>query len=137
MTSKWGKQVSVLTMSTFAFTVCFAVWMMFGVQISKTLVFYKTQFGLLVATPVLTGSLVRLPIGMWTDKFGGRPVFFLPMLSTVVPIYLMAYTTAFWHFLVIGLFVGLAGGSFAVGISYVARWFHKHRRGFARAWTPF
>ena len=131
---KQGKAISVLVVSTLAFTVCFMVWMMFaviGIPIKKMLNLNETQFGLLVATPVLTGSLIRLPIGMWTDKFGGRIVFFLLMLSTVVPIYLMGYATQFWHFLVIGLFVGLAGGSFAVGISYVARWFPRHQQGFA------
>jgi NNP family nitrate/nitrite transporter-like MFS transporter len=78
-----------------------------------------TEFGLLAATPVLTGSLVRLPLGMLTDRFGGRRVFFLLMLSCVVPIYLIAHATAYWQFFVLGLFVGLAGGSFSVGIAYV------------------
>ena len=121
-------------MSTLAFTVCFAVWMMFaviGIPIKKMLDLNETQFGLLVATPVLSGSLIRLPLGMWTDKFGGRIVFFLLMLSTVIPIYLISYATEFWHFLVTGLFVGLAGGSFSVGIAYCARWFPKERQGFA------
>jgi NNP family nitrate/nitrite transporter-like MFS transporter len=68
---------------------------------------------------------------MWTDRFGGRIVFFLLMLSTVVPIWLMSYATAYWHFLVLGLFVGLAGGSFSVGTPYVARWFRKERQGLA------
>ncbi len=134
MKSLKHKQLSVLIMSTLAFTVCFAVWMMFavvGVPIKTELGLNETQFGLLIATPVLTGSLVRLPIGMWTDKYGGRIVFFALMLATVVPIWLMAYATEFWHFLVIGLFVGLAGGSFAVGISYVARWFERERQGMA------
>lgn len=128
------RQWSVLIMSTLAFTVCFAVWMMFaviGVPIKKELNLNATQFGLLTATPVLTGSLVRVPLGMWTDKYGGRIVFFLLMLSTVAPIWLMSYATEFWHFLVIGLFVGLAGGSFAVGTPYVARWFEKRQQGFA------
>ncbi len=131
---KRGQAISVLIVSTLAFTVCFMVWMMFGVigiPIKKLLDLNETQFGLLVATPVLTGSLIRLPLGMWTDKFGGRIVFFLLMLATVIPIYLMSYATAYWHFLVIGLFVGMAGGSFAVGISYVARWFPRHQQGFA------
>jgi NNP family nitrate/nitrite transporter-like MFS transporter len=126
--------MSVLLVSTLAFTVCFAVWMMFaviGVPIRKTLGLSATQFGLLAATPVLTGSLVRVPLGMWTDRFGGRIVFFLLMLSTVVPIWLMSYATAYWHFLVLGLFVGLAGGSFSVGTPYVARWFRKERQGLA------
>ena len=128
------KAYSVLIVSTFAFTVCFMVWMMFGVigiPIKKALDLSATQFGLLTATPILTGSLVRVPLGIWTDRFGGRIVMFLLMLSTVIPIWMMSYATQYWHFLVIGLFVGLAGGSFSVGTPYVARWFPKNRQGFA------
>jgi NNP family nitrate/nitrite transporter-like MFS transporter len=128
------KDYSVLIVSTFAFTVCFMVWMMFGVigiPIKESLDLSATQFGLLTATPILTGSLVRVPLGIWTDRFGGRIVMFLLMLSTVIPIWMMSYATQYWHFLVIGLFVGLAGGSFSVGTPYVARWFPKNRQGFA------
>jgi len=114
--------------------VCFAVWMLFaviGVPIKAQLGLNETQFGLLAATPVLTGALVRLPLGLWADKVGGRIVFFLLMIATVVPIYLLRYGTEFWHFLVAGLFVGLAGGSFSVGIAYCARWFDRKHQGFA------
>ncbi|PHV05409.1 MFS transporter [Janthinobacterium sp. BJB412] len=124
----------MLVSSTFAFTICFAVWMMFavlGIPIKKQLGLNETEFGLLAAMPVLTGSLVRVPLGIWCDKFGGRIVFFLLMLATVVPIYLIGLATAYWQFLVLGLFVGLAGGSFSVGTPYVARWFPKERRGLA------
>ena len=109
---------SVLIVSTFAFTVCFMVWMMFGVigiPIKKTLGLTNAQFGLLTAMPVLTGSLVRVPLGVWTDRFGGRIVLFITMMLCVAPIYLMAYATQYWQFLVLGMFVGLAGGSFSVG----------------------
>jgi len=129
-----AQQWSVAIMSTIAFTVCFAIWMMFaviGIPIKKMLDLNATQFGLLTATPVLTGSLIRVPLGMWTDKYGGRIVFFLLMISTVIPIWLLTYATAYWHFLVLGLFVGLAGGSFSVGTPYVARWFDKKHQGFA------
>src|SRR5512136_1728305 len=134
MATQRTMQVSVVTMSTISFTVCFAVWIMFaviGIPIKKMLDLNETQFGLLAAMPVLTGSLIRLPLGMWTDKFGGRIVFFLLMLSTVVPIWLIGEATAYWHFLVLGLFVGLAGGSFSVGIAYCARWFDRKHQGFA------
>ncbi len=134
MTSHKVQQGLVLGMSTFAFTVCFMVWMMFailGVPVKALLGLNETQFGLLVATPVLTGSLIRLPLGMLTDRFGGRIVFFLLMLVCVVPIYLISHATQYWHFLVLGLFVGLAGGSFSVGIAYVAKWFDKQNQGFA------
>jgi NNP family nitrate/nitrite transporter-like MFS transporter len=128
------KAWSVLIVSTLAFTVCFMVWMMFGVigiPIKKQLGLNATEFGLLTAMPVLTGSLVRVPLGIWTDRYGGRIVMTLLMLATVPAIWLMAYATAYWHFLVIGLFVGLAGGSFSVGTPYVARWFPKNRQGMA------
>ena len=129
-----NKHWSVLAASTLAFTICFAVWMMFaviGIPIKAALKLNETQFGLLAATPVLTGSLIRLPLGMWTDKYGGRIVFFILMLTTIVPIWLISEATEYWQFLVLGLFVGLAGGSFSVGIAYVARWFEKRRQGMA------
>ncbi|MCV2358999.1 NarK/NasA family nitrate transporter [Paucibacter sp. TC2R-5] len=132
--SQGRKALSVLIVSTLAFTVCFMVWMMFGVigiPIKKALNLNSTEFGLLTAMPVLSGSLIRVPLGIWTDKFGGRIVFFCLMMACVLPIWLMSYATAYWHFLVIGLFVGLAGGSFSVGTPYVARWFPKNRQGFA------
>lgn len=134
MASQSSKSWAVVTMSTIAFTVCFMVWMMFaviGIPIKEALALNETQFGLLVAMPVLTGSLIRLPLGMLTDKFGGRIVFAILMASTIVPIYFISYGTEFWHFLVTGLFVGVAGGSFTVGIAYCARWFPKHQQGLA------
>ena len=128
------KAWSVLIVSTLAFTVCFMVWMMFGVigvPIKKMLNLNATEFGLLMAMPVLTGSLVRVPLGIWTDRYGGRIVMAVLMALTVPAIWLMSYATAYWHFLVIGLFVGLAGGSFSVGTPYVARWFPKNKQGMA------
>jgi MFS transporter, NNP family, nitrate/nitrite transporter len=128
------KAWSVLIVSTLAFTVCFMVWMMFGVigiPIKKMLNLNSTQFGLLMATPVLTGSLIRVPLGIWTDRYGGRIVMAVLMAATVPAIWVLGYVTEFWHFLVIGLFVGLAGGSFSVGTPYVARWFPKNKQGTA------
>ena len=129
-----NKAVRVLASSTFSFTICFAIWMMFavlGIPIKKMLSLNETQFGLLAAMPVLSGSLVRVPLGIWCDKYGGRIVFFVLMLATVPAIYLIGKATEYWQFLALGLFVGLAGGSFSVGTPYVARWFPKERRGLA------
>jgi NNP family nitrate/nitrite transporter-like MFS transporter len=125
---------SVLIVSTLAFTVCFMVWMMFavvGIPLKKTLGLSATEFGLLTAMPVLSGSLVRVPLGIWTDKYGGRIVMAALLATTVPAIWLMAYATQYWHFLTIGLVLGLAGGSFSVGTPYVARWFPKNRQGLA------
>ncbi len=76
----------MLIVSTLAFTVCFMVWMMFGVigiPLKKTLGLNATEFGLLMATPVLTGSLIRVPLGIWTDRYGGRIVMTVLMAATV------------------------------------------------------
>ena len=125
---------SVLFVSTFAFMICFAVWMMFGVigiPLRKELGLNNTQFGLLTSTPVLFGAIMRVPLGVWTDRFGGRTVFTLLLLVASVPVFLVSYAHAFWEFLLIGLLLGIVGASFAVGTPYVARFFPKERRGFA------
>lgn len=128
------KQYSVLAANTIAFTINFAVWTMFsviGIRIKSELNLSETEFGLLVATPILTGSLIRLPLGILTDRFGGRIVFFLQMIFVAIPTYGLHFATEYWQYLTIGLFVGLAGGSFAIGIAYTSAWFPKHTQGTA------
>ncbi len=128
------KQYSVLTMNTLAFTVNFAVWTMFsviGIKIKQELGLSETEFGLLIATPILTGSLVRLPLGFLTDRFGGRIVYFTQMILVAVATYGLHFADQLWQYLLIGLCIGLAGGSFAIGIAYTSAWFGKKRQGFA------
>lgn len=123
-----------LTASTLAFTVCFAVWTIFsiiGIKIKAQLGLTDTQFGILVATPVLTGSLSRLFLGIWADQYGGRIVYTLQMLTTAVAAYLLTLVETYNMFLVAALGVGLAGGSFAVGVAYVSRWYPKEQQGTA------
>ena len=127
-------QTRALSLSTFAFTACFAVWTIFsilGLQIKENLGLNDTQFGLLVATPVLTGSLSRLLLGIWADQYGGRLVFTLTMLCSAVATYLLSSVETYEMFLVAALGVGLAGGSFAVGIAYVSTWYEKEKQGTA------
>ncbi len=86
----------VLFVTTWAFTACFAVWTMFGVTgipIRAQLNLDSTQFGLLTATPVLTGALFRLPLGMWTDRFGGRVIMLLLLVGCAVPLWISSYAT--------------------------------------------
>lgn len=121
-------------MNTLAFTANFAVWTMFaviGIKIKSELALNETEFGLLVATPILTGSLVRLPLGLLTDRFGGRVVFFIQMILVAIATYGLAFADQYWQYLAIGLCVGLAGGSFAIGIAYTSAWFQKERQGTA------
>lgn len=129
-----GERVRALSASTLAFTVCFAVWTIFsiiGIQIKNELGLNDTQFGILVATPVLTGSLSRIFLGVWTDQYGGRLVFTLQMLATAGAVLLLTLATTYPMFLLAALGVGLAGGSFAVGVAYVSTWYPKERQGTA------
>lgn len=129
-----GQQTQILGMSTFAFAVCFAVWTIFsiiGVRIKADLGLNDSQFGLLVATPILTGSLSRIFLGIWTDQYGGRKVFTLVMLASAVAAWLLSTVSTYPMFLVAALGVGLAGGSFAVGIAYISRWYPRERQGTA------
>ncbi|MHB1173529.1 MAG: nitrate/nitrite transporter [Sulfuriferula sp.] len=132
MTTHTQKQGLALGMSTLAFAFNFAVWTMFsiiGIKIKSELGLNETEFGLLVATPILTGSLVRLPLGILSDRFGGRIIYLVQMILVAVSTYGLAFATQYWQYLVVGLFVGLAGGAFAIGIQYTSSWFSKERQG--------
>lgn len=129
-----GQQNRALWGSTFAFTICFAVWTIFsiiGVQIKQELGLSETQFGLLVGTPILTGSLIRLVLGIWSDQYGGRRIFSLVMLAGALATFLLSYAHTYPQVLIAALGVGIAGGSFAVGVAYVSRWYEQDKQGTA------
>ncbi|MEO9132469.1 MAG: nitrate/nitrite transporter [Sphingomonas sp.] len=128
-----ARALVVLLVSTLAFAISFAAWMMFGVTgipIRQELGLNASEFGLLTATPILTGALLRLPFGIWTDRFGGKIVMVLLLIGSAIPLWLSSYATKLWQFLSIGLALGMVGATFAVGTPYVARFFPKNR-GFA------
>jgi MFS transporter, NNP family, nitrate/nitrite transporter len=125
-------QRRALWLSTVAFTVCFAVWTIFsiiGVQIKNDLGLSDTQFGLLVGAPILTGAVVRVLLGIWTDQFGGRLVFTLVMLASAAATLLLSVATTYPRMLAAALGVGIAGGSFAAGVAYVSRWYEAAKQG--------
>lgn len=127
-------QSRALWLSTIAFTVCFAAWTIFsiiGVQIKKDLGLSDTQFGLLVGTPILTGSLVRLLLGVWADQYGGRIVTVVVMLLAAAATYMLTYAYDYTTFLLAALGVGMAGGMFSVGVTYVSKWYPKEKQGTA------
>ena len=104
-----------LWLSTVAFTICFAVWTIFsiiGIRIKEELGLSETEFGLLIGLPILTGSLIRIVLGVWTSRFGGRLVYTLTMLSAAIATFLLAYATTYSQMLIAALGVGLAGGGF-------------------------
>ena len=127
-------QGRALWISTIAFVVCFAIWTIFsiiGVQISKDLGLNDTQFGLLVGTPILSGAIIRLVLGIWTDQYGGRLVQTVVMLSAGISTLLLSLATNYVHMLAAALGVGIAGGSFAVGVAYISRWYPTEKQGTA------
>lgn len=126
----------VLMMNTLAFTVCFAVWTMYGVLITflvdnRILILDKSQVGLLIGTPILTGSVMRLPIGILTDRLGGKAVFLGVMLFSAAAVFLTSFASGFTALLLCGLLFGISGASFASGIAYTSLFFPKEKQGAA------
>ncbi len=135
MTEK-GKAITVLSLNTIAFTVCFAVWMVNGVLVTylvdnNIFDWTKSEMGWLIGIPVLSGALFRLPVGILTDKYGGRIVFTAVMIIAAIPMYFLSVANDFWSFLFSSIGFGLAGTSFAVGIAYTSVWFRKEHQGTA------
>lgn len=129
-----SEQVIALASTTIAFTICFAVWTIFaiiGVQIKQEMSLTETQFSLLIGTPILTGSLIRLTLGIWADQYGGRPILLAVMVSSAISTWMLTYANTYNMLLVTALGVGIAGGSFVVGISYLSKWYSKERQGTA------
>lgn len=126
------QQISALVMSTIAFAGCFAVWTLFsviGIEIKSELGLSETEFGILVATPILTGALTRLPMGILVERIGGRRLMVLLMLLVSLPLYALSIAETYQDYLLIGLGIGFAGSSFIVGIHYVSSWSGSENQG--------
>lgn len=124
----------VLVLSTTAFTLLFAVWLMFGVlgvPIKEELNLTKIQFTWLTAIAVLSGSLFRLPFGLLTDRVGGRILFIALLIASAVPCFLVSHATSYTQLLVCAFCFGIAGNAFSVGIAWNATWAPRQRQGFA------
>ncbi|TDE37898.1 nitrate/nitrite transporter [Antarcticimicrobium sediminis] len=127
-------QHRALGLSTISFTACFAVWTIFsiiGIAIKDELGLSEAQFGILVATPILTGSITRLFLGVWTEKYGGRLVFSAQMILTALATWALTLADSYTTYLIAALGIGLAGGSFIIGVAYVSRWYDAGHQGTA------
>ena len=125
-----SKAPRVLWLSTIAFTLLFAVWMMFGVlgvPIQKELKLTDVQLGWLAAAAILAGSLPRLNFGIWAEIYSGRLVMTLLLLLTSIPTFLVSRATSYEQLMVCALFFGLAGNAFTVGISWNSIWFSERK----------
>jgi NNP family nitrate/nitrite transporter-like MFS transporter len=124
-----------LALATLGFLVCFWAWALLGPLapgIKERLGLSFAEQSLLVAVPVIVGSLGRIPVGALTDRFGARAMFPAVSLATMLPVLILAYSQASYPgLLVAGFFLGIGGTSFAIGVPHVSGWYPRARRGFA------
>ena len=123
-----------LLLATLAFALCFTAWSLiapFAKTFRHNLGLNYTEALFLTAVPVVLGSLLRMPLGIVTDRYGGRIVFSLLLAFSEVPAVLFGYAHAYWALLAVGFLLGIAGASFAVGVPFVAGWYGRERQGFA------
>jgi NNP family nitrate/nitrite transporter-like MFS transporter len=123
-----------LTLGTGAFALCFAVFGSLSAMmpiLSKQMHLTSVEKSIAVALPVLLGSLGRIPLGMLTDRLGGRSVFTAVMFLSLVPAFLMGGVQDYVHLLVYGFFIGIGLASFSVGVGFVSGWYAAEKQGFA------
>ena len=121
-------------LGTISFTICFAAWGLIGAfapRFREAFHLTASETALLVAVPVLLGSLARIPMGILTDRFGGRAIFSILMAAVAVPVWMVPQQTTYSGLLTIAFLLGLAGSSFAIGVGYVSRWTPAERQGSA------
>jgi NNP family nitrate/nitrite transporter-like MFS transporter len=123
-----------LALATLAFTLCFAAWSLispFAKTFKHDLGLNYTEALLLTAVPVVLGSLLRIPVGKLTDRYGGRLMFTVLLAFSALPAVLFGYAHSYWALIGVGFLLGVAGSSFAVGVPFVAKWYPPERQGSA------
>jgi MFS transporter, NNP family, nitrate/nitrite transporter len=130
------KSHKALVLNTTAFTVCFSAWMLNGVLVtylSANQVFDwgPVEIGWLMGIPVLTGSIFRLPAGILTDKYGGKPILGTLLIICALPMFALSQADSFLSFALCSFGFGLAGVSFSIGIAYTSVWYPRHLQGTA------
>src|SRR5512142_2277805 len=123
-----------LALGTISFAICFAGWGLisaFAPTFRQQFHLSASQTALLVAVPVLLGAVARVPMGMLTDRFGGRLVFTALMAASVMPALLLPHAGSYGAAVALAFWLGLAGASFAVGVGFVSRWTPADEQGAA------
>lgn len=124
----------ILFINTLAFTVCFACWTINGVLVTYLVDkgifdFTVVETGWLLGIPMLTGSVLRLPAGILTDKYGGKYVFAYMLLFCSIPLFLLPFATSFFAFALLSFLFGMVGTGFAIGIGFTSVWYPKTWQG--------
>ncbi|HMC88990.1 MAG TPA: MFS transporter, partial [Gemmataceae bacterium] len=117
------------------FDISFMVWVMLGALANSIVPDFNVQpaqKGLMVSVPLLSGALLRLPLGLLTDHIGARRTAMLGLVLTLVPLMLgWLWADSFGRLIVVGLMLGMAGASFAVALPLASRWYPPHYQGIA------
>lgn len=124
----------ILFFNTLAFMVCFACWTLNGVLVTflndrGIFEWSVVEIGWLLGIPILTGSIMRLPMGILTDKFGGKPVFSCLLILSSIPLFLLPFADSFWTFAILSFLFGMVGTSFAIGVGYTSIYYPKEWQG--------
>ena len=123
-----------LTIATLAFAANFSVWTLYavlGLELQESLQLSATQLGLFFSAPVLTGALGRIPAGWLSEKYNPKNIYILQMIISAPPLFILPYIETLEGYIFLGLWIGLSGTSFTIGISYVTDWFKSNRQGTA------
>jgi len=121
-------------MATLAFAANFSVWTLYavmGISINESLNLSATEFGFLLASPMLTGALLRFPVGFLCEIYSCRKLFIWQMVLIVPAIFALRWVESYMGYLLIGLIIGISGVSFTIGIRYVSVWFERRQQGYA------
>ena len=123
-----------LTMATIAFAANFSVWTLYsviGIELKESLNLSATEFGFLVASPMLTGALMRFPAGLLSEMMSCKKLYAAQMFLVVPFLFLLPHIQSYWAYVGVGLVIGISGISFTIGIRYVTDWFESKQQGFA------
>jgi NNP family nitrate/nitrite transporter-like MFS transporter len=133
-TTETPRSTPNLVYSTVAFALCFSAWGLMAPlarRFEDDLDLSSVETSVLIAIPVVLGSVLRIPVGWLTDRYGGRIMFPLVLLASAPPAFALGFVDSYWALVVVGFFLGVSGSSFAVGVPFVAGWYTKARQGFA------
>ncbi|QHT62865.1 NarK/NasA family nitrate transporter [Paenibacillus lycopersici] len=127
-----NRPIQALLLSTIAMAASFVIWNLFSPLAITFKELYRLngfQASLLVAAPVLLGSVMRIPMGIYADRYGGRRVFSATMLFLIVPLLAASFASSYSVLLLCALFIGMGGSTFAISLTYVSRWFPPRKQG--------
>lgn len=129
-----NKSTIALILVTIVFAINFSVWTLYsvlGIELKSVLSLSSTQLGVLLSAPILSGAILRVPVGLLCEKYSPKLIFILQMLVLIPPLYFLSSITSFTGYLVIGFLIGISGVSFTIGIRYLSDWFDSSEQGTA------